>query len=54
MELVGLIKICLSETYNSKVHIAKHLSDNTHIQIGLKQGDALSSLLFNFCFIICH
>jgi hypothetical protein len=33
--------MCLNETY-SKVHIGKHLSES------LKQGDALSPLLFNF------
>jgi hypothetical protein len=32
----------------SKVHIGKHLSDNSPIQNGLKQGDALSPLLLNF------
>jgi hypothetical protein len=35
-----------NETY-SKVRIGKHLSDNFAIQNGLKQGDALSPLLFN-------
>jgi hypothetical protein len=39
--------MCLNETY-SKVRICKHLSDNFPIQISLKQGDALSPLLFNF------
>jgi hypothetical protein len=39
--------MCLNETY-SKVSIGKHLSDSFPIQNGLKQGDALSSLLFNF------
>jgi hypothetical protein len=39
--------MCLIETY-SKVRICKHLSDNFPIQNGLKQGDAVSSLLFNF------
>jgi hypothetical protein len=47
MKLVRLIKICLNETY-SKVRIGKYLSDNFPIQNGLKQGDALSPLLFNF------
>jgi hypothetical protein len=47
MKLVRLIKICLNETYN-KVRVSKHLSDSFPIQNGLKQGDALSSLLFNF------
>jgi hypothetical protein len=32
----------------SKVHIGKYLSDNFPIQNGLKQGDALSPLLFDF------
>jgi hypothetical protein len=39
--------MCLNETY-SKVRICKHLSVSFPIQNGLKQGDALSSLLFNF------
>jgi hypothetical protein len=39
--------MCLNETY-SKVRIGKHLSDNFPIQNGLKQGDVLSPLLFNF------
>jgi hypothetical protein len=45
-KLVRLIKICLNETY-SKVHIGKILTDKFHIQNELKQGDALSPLLFN-------
>jgi hypothetical protein len=47
MRLVRLIKMCLNER-QSKVRIDKHLSDSFPIQIGLKQGDALSPLLFNF------
>jgi hypothetical protein len=39
--------MCLNETYN-KAHIAKHLSDIFPIQNGVKQGDALSPLLFTF------
>jgi hypothetical protein len=39
--------MCLNETY-SKVCIGKYLSDSFPIQNGLKQGDALSPLLFNF------
>jgi hypothetical protein len=39
--------MCLNETY-SKVLIGTHLSDNFPIQNGLKQGDALSPLLFRF------
>jgi hypothetical protein len=46
-KLVRLIKICLNETY-SNVHIGKHLPDMFPIQTGLKQGDALLPLLFNF------
>jgi hypothetical protein len=32
----------------SKVRIGKHLSDTFHIQNVIKQGDAVSSLFFNF------
>jgi hypothetical protein len=39
--------MCLNETY-SKVCIGKHSSDNFPIQNGLRQGDALLPLLFNF------
>jgi sorting nexin-29 len=46
-KLVRLIKMCLSETC-SKVRVGKLLSDKFPIQNGLKQGDALSPLLFNF------
>jgi hypothetical protein len=45
--------MCLNETY-SKVRVGKHLSDSFPIQNGLKQGDALSPLLFNFAFRISH
>jgi hypothetical protein len=47
MKLVRLIKMCLNEMY-SKAYIGTHLSDNFPIQNSLKQGDALSPLLFNF------
>jgi hypothetical protein len=46
-KLVRLIKMCLNETYN-EVSTGKLLSDKFPIQNGLKQGDALSPLLFNF------
>jgi hypothetical protein len=46
-KLVGLIKMCLNETY-SRVHIGKNLSNKFTIENGLKQGDALSPLLFSF------
>jgi hypothetical protein len=39
--------MCLNETC-SKVRVGKLLSDKFPIQNGLKQGDALSPLLFNF------
>jgi hypothetical protein len=46
-KLVGLIKMCLNETY-STVRIGKNLCDKFPIQNGLKQGDALSQLLLKF------
>jgi hypothetical protein len=46
-KLVSLTKMCLNETY-SKVRVGKLLSDKFPIQNGLEQGDALSSLFFNF------
>jgi len=46
-KLVRLIKMCLTETY-SRVRVGKSLSDRFPIRNGLKQGDALSPLLFNF------
>jgi hypothetical protein len=46
-KLVRLIKTCLNETYN-KIRTGKYLSETFPIQSGLKQGDALSPLLFNF------
>ena len=39
--------MCLTETY-SRVRVGKNLSDRFPIRNGLKQGDALSPLLFNF------
>jgi RNA:NAD 2'-phosphotransferase (TPT1/KptA family) len=47
MKLVMLIKMCLTEMC-SQVWIGKKLSDMFSITKGLKQGDALSVLLFNF------
>jgi sorting nexin-29 len=47
MKLVGLIKMRLNETY-SRVRTGKNLSVKFTVQNGLKQGDALSPLLFNF------
>jgi len=46
-KLVWLIKMCLTETY-SRVRVGKNLSEMFPIRKGLKQGDALSPLLFNF------
>jgi hypothetical protein len=47
MKLVRLIKLCLRETY-SKVPTGIYLSNIILVQNGLKQGDDLSLLLFNF------
>jgi len=46
MKLASQIKVCLNETY-SRVQVGKNLCDMFLIKNGLKQGDALSSLLFN-------
>jgi sorting nexin-29 len=46
-KLVRLIKMCLNETY-SKVCIGKLLSDKFPIQNGIKQGDTLLPLFYNF------
>ena len=42
-----LMKTCLDGT-QSKVRIGNYLSSSFPIESGLKQGDALSPLLFNF------
>jgi len=47
MKLIRLIKMCLAETY-SRVRVGKNLSHMFPVRKGLKQGDALSPLLFNF------
>ena len=46
-KLARAIKMCLPETY-SRVRVGKNLSDMFPIRKDLKQGDALSPLLFNF------
>jgi hypothetical protein len=47
MKQVTVIQMCLNKTY-SKVHVGKNLSGIFPIHNGLKQGDALLPLLFNF------
>jgi len=47
MKLVRLVKMGFNETY-SRVRVGKNLFDMFPIMNGLKQGDALSPLLFNF------
>jgi len=46
-EIVRLIKMSLTKTY-SRVRVGKNVSDRFPVRNGLKQGDALSPLLFNF------
>ena len=46
-KLVRLIKMSLTETY-SRVRVGKNVSDRFPIRNVLKQGDALSPMLFNF------
>jgi hypothetical protein len=46
-KIVRLIEMCLTETY-STVRVDKNLSDVFPITNGLKQGDALLPLFFNF------
>ena len=49
-KLIRLIKMFLTETF-SRVRVGKNLSDMFPIRNGLKQGDALSPLLFNFALV---
>jgi hypothetical protein len=46
-KLIRLIKMYLKETY-SRVRVGKNLSEMFPTRNGLKQGDALTPLLFNF------
>jgi hypothetical protein len=48
MKLVRLVKMNLANT-NSKVKIQGKLSPSFETTIGLRQGDSLSTLLFNLC-----
>ena len=50
-KLIRLIKMFLTETY-SRVWVGKNLSDMFPIRNCLKQGDALSPLLFNLEYAI--
>jgi hypothetical protein len=47
MKLIRLIKMCLSETC-SRIWVGKHLSGAFPIMNGVKLGNALLPLLFNF------
>ena len=47
MKLVRLIRMCVNETC-SRDWMGKHLSDVFPFKNGLKQGDALLPLIFNF------
>ena len=46
-KLARQVKMCLTETY-SRVWVGKNVSDMFPVRNGLKQGDVLSPLLFNF------
>jgi len=48
-KLVQLVKMCLNDR-TRRVRIGNNMSDSFKICNGLKQGDALSPLLFNFAF----
>jgi hypothetical protein len=45
--MLPLIKMCLNGTYR-RIRVDRHMSDIFPIRNGLKQGDVLSPLLFNF------
>ena len=47
MKLIKLIKMRRNETL-SRVQEGKRVSDMFHVMNGLKQGDAIAPLLFNF------
>ena len=46
-KLVRIINMCLNETY-CRVQVGKLLNRMSPIKKGMKQGDALSPLLFSF------
>jgi len=46
-KMVQLVKMCLSDPI-SRVRIDNNMSDSFKIRNGLKQGDALTPLVFNF------
>jgi hypothetical protein len=48
MKLVRLVKMTLANT-NSKVKIQGKLSPSSETAVELRQGDSLSTLLFNLC-----
>ena len=50
MKVVRPIKMRLKEIY-SKVWVGKHLNDMFPIENGLRQGDALTPLLFNLALL---
>jgi len=47
VKLERLLKVCINETYN-RVRVGKRLCGEFPVKNGLKQGDALSPLRFNF------
>jgi len=52
-KLVRLVKMSLTETY-SRIRVGKNVSERFPNRNGLKQGDALSPMLFNFALRVRH
>lgn len=51
-KLVKLVRVCLNES-SGRVRVGDNVSEPFQIRDGLKQGDGLSTTLFQFKFGIC-